>query len=386
MSGNEPAGAAPLIAARIPADGGLPDSRNASDGLLRLRCRAQALDGMQKEAIVDAGGGHAWRLRCDEGPWLNGTDLAPFPLAWFTAGLAGDWIAAIAAEARDRGLAVQRIELDIDKLFSMEGSVLAGTLRATADGIELGVAAQTDASRAELADVVEVALTDRSCAALALRELLPSRFAVQLNGRHLDWPGEIAHTALPVDDPAAVFAGLPTGQPAAPAPVHRQATVESTADSSAAVGLAAEQRRQVRISATAMLRKDGLAEISVCCRRPPGSRFRFLVDTQSADPIGERGPAPLVCLSAGLAFCFLTQLGRYAEICKLPLAACRLVQFTTFREGSPYDPAVLPVDSFVFLDSDAGPEQNLRLVRVGERSCYLHASLRDRVPVRVQLR
>lgn len=385
MSGVEPAGAAPLIAARIPADSGLPDSRDASDGLLRLRCRARALAGMQKEAIVDAGGSHAWRLLCDEGPWLNGTDLAPFPLAWFTAGLAGCWLAAIAAEARERDVALRSLALDIDNRFSMEGSVLSGTLKAAADGVELQLAADADGSREELADIVEVALADRSCAALALRELLPSRFAVQLNGRHLDWPGEIAHTASPVDDPQAAFSELPAGRPVSPAVVVKQADIEAGSDDGGAVGLAAEQKRQVRVATTARLCDDGLAEVSVRCLRPAGSQFGFLLDLQSDDPIGTRGPAPLVCLSAGLAFCFLTQLGRYAEVHKLPLAAYRVVQFTTFREGAPYDPAVLPVDSFVFLDSEAGPEHILDLVRVGERSCYLHATLRERQPVMLRL-
>ena len=40
-------------------------------------------------AIIQNGGaGKVWRVVCDEGPWLNGTDLAPFPLAYLAAGVA----------------------------------------------------------------------------------------------------------------------------------------------------------------------------------------------------------------------------------------------------------------------------------------------------------
>ena len=69
-----------------------------SDALLT---RARALTGMQKEAIVQKGqGGTCWRLLCDEGPWLNGTDLAPFPLGYFAACVAACFMSDILAQAR----------------------------------------------------------------------------------------------------------------------------------------------------------------------------------------------------------------------------------------------------------------------------------------------
>ena len=55
---------------------------------LSLRTTARALEGMQKEAVVAGGiNGTAWRFVCDEGPYLKGTDLAPFPLGFFCAGM-----------------------------------------------------------------------------------------------------------------------------------------------------------------------------------------------------------------------------------------------------------------------------------------------------------
>ena len=52
---------------------------------------ARKLAGHQKEAVVHEGSaGSRWRLASDEGKHLTGTDLAPFPLGFFNAGLHGD--------------------------------------------------------------------------------------------------------------------------------------------------------------------------------------------------------------------------------------------------------------------------------------------------------
>ena len=59
-----------------------PDNRRGD----ALRTWAIFLSGFQKEALVlSARTGRAWRLVSDEGPYLNGHDAAPCPLA-FPAG------------------------------------------------------------------------------------------------------------------------------------------------------------------------------------------------------------------------------------------------------------------------------------------------------------
>ncbi len=62
---------------------------------IALRVQVRALDGMQKEAVVSTNSGNTWRLVSDEGPYLNGTDLAPFPLAFYTAGMQFSFISEI---------------------------------------------------------------------------------------------------------------------------------------------------------------------------------------------------------------------------------------------------------------------------------------------------
>ena len=54
-----------------------------------LRTWVRSLSGFQKEALVrSAKTGDTWRLVSDEGPYLNGHDAAPCPLAFLSTGMA----------------------------------------------------------------------------------------------------------------------------------------------------------------------------------------------------------------------------------------------------------------------------------------------------------
>ena len=58
-----------------------------------LRTRVRTLSGFQKEAVVtSARTGQSWRLVSDEGPYLNGHDAAPCPLAFLTTFPAGSLV------------------------------------------------------------------------------------------------------------------------------------------------------------------------------------------------------------------------------------------------------------------------------------------------------
>ncbi len=57
-----------------------------------VRAAVRALAGMQKEALVASSlTGGVWRLACDEGAYLNGSDEAPCPLAFLTTGLVASY-------------------------------------------------------------------------------------------------------------------------------------------------------------------------------------------------------------------------------------------------------------------------------------------------------
>ena len=56
-----------------------------------IKVEARQMAGHQKEAVVTEGAdASAWRLTSDEGRHLRGTDLAPFPLGFFNAGMQSD--------------------------------------------------------------------------------------------------------------------------------------------------------------------------------------------------------------------------------------------------------------------------------------------------------
>ena len=63
-------------------------ARPERDDRHRVRVWARSLSGMQKEAIVGSSypthPGTLWRLASDEGPYLDGFDAAPCPLAFMT--------------------------------------------------------------------------------------------------------------------------------------------------------------------------------------------------------------------------------------------------------------------------------------------------------------
>ncbi len=226
--------------------------------------------------------------------------------------------------------------------------------------------------------LVAGALRERSVVNRMLAAHLPGRFCLKVNGQTVAWPGDCARALEGVADPVRAFHRLqPTRQTGPFASVIRKDPAASVADGGAAVGLQTEQKRSVHIHSEAHLRADGLKEIAVQCMQPPGSRFVFLSD--EAESAGGQGRAPcgLTYLSAGIAFCFMTQLGRYAQIRKMQLHNYRIVQKTSFGNGG----SMSPVETAVFLDSDDSPENNLLMVQMGEQTCYLHTTLREPVDV-----
>jgi uncharacterized OsmC-like protein len=144
--------------------------------------------------------------------------------------------------------------------------------------------------------------------------------------------------------------------------------------------LQAEQKRLLHVRGICRLRPDGIKACRVQLLRPIGSVFQFLSD----DPAGERAPSGLAYLSAGIAFCFLTQIGRYAHIVKQHLEGYRVVQESGFgRSGA--SGRARPIDTHVCLDL-SGPEDVARtMVKMGEQTCFLHATCRLELEPKLQV-
>jgi len=370
----------PVEPARLDLENLPPD-----DGAMRIRTMARALAGMQKEAIIQHGPtGAVWRVVCDEGPWLNGTDLAPFPLAFFAAGLAASLMSEILGEAGDRGVGIDSLNLVQDNFFTMEGSALRGTMAAGVQPMQVNISLKGNAAAAEFEDIAETALRDRCPAVRCLHEALASGFAIRANDEDLRWPGEAASQLADLAFPARVFDRI---HPASTGGAEIIRKTGSDANANApAVGLKTEQKRIVHVHTEGMIRDDGMKSIKVQCIQPQGSCFQMLSDDSRASGGQERAPDGLAYLAAGVAFCFMTQIGRYAQITRQKLNGYRIIQDTAHRLSRMDKPVPLAVETLLCVDTDEAPEKSIKLVQMGEQTCYVHAAFRSAVETEVSFR
>ena len=365
-----------------------------------VRVWARLLAGMQKEAIVHSTAGGAWRLASDEGPYLDGFDAAPCPLGFMTVGMVSSWMNAVLDAARARGLTVRDLVLAQDNRYTMEGSALNGTMAGGALPVELEVRIDADAGDDALREVVAEAVRGASVHDV-LRRPHVSRFTLAVNGAEAQLGRAARLEGASAADPAAVFSRIEPADPAG-VPVVRLAAVKPVAGVAGGAGtsLRAEQRRQLHLRAVCRRRPDGVKEIEQQLHSPLGSTFRFLSEEPPAE--GGRGAAPSAAsyMAAGVAFCFMTQLGRYAAILGKDLHGYRIVQDTRFparaasaavplsvgaasggSAAAAGDRAVLAgaagaIETHVYLDTREAVDFARRCLDMGEQTCFLHALYR----------
>ena len=347
---------------------------------------ARSLEGMQKEALVLGGGSAAWRMMSDEGPYLEGTDLAPFPLAFFAAGMQFSFLSRLARLAGREGVLFRSARLAQDNFYSMEGSFLRGDARGGARAAELALGLEADAAPAAIARLVELAHRSHPAHAV-MRDPLENTFALDLNGRALPLEGLRPSPRRSSTDPRRTLEDLKP----ADSTEYLSAAIEKVAEArvvhgvegGAGTSLQPEQKRTLHIHGEARLLGALRMETTVQLFKPIGSTFRFLSDESPDSGGAGMAPPPLAYLCAGVAFCYLTQLGRYAHIARLPLDSYAVSQLTTFREGDSSPSSASPFDTQVFLDGELTESEARDLARTGERTCFLHASMRGEFPSRL---
>lgn len=350
---------------------------DVASGHLRQRVATRALAGMQKEALVaESSSDTVWRMVCDEGPYLNGTDLAPPPLAFFSAGMAASLGTGICNAVAGHGKSVRTLQITQDNMYTMEGSAVRGTMLAGALPVELSIAADTDLSETTLREAVLSAIGACPIDHL-MRTALEDTFSLTLNGVAAS-TGTVrpSPNAIP-EDPAALLLhhGPLPGNSGAREIIGKLEATESVFDEDHGAGAAMKdsQKRQLHLRAILEISDDGLFEIRVQIFKPIGSIFRFLAESSAASCEEPRAPHGLTYVSAGIAFCFMTQLGRYAGIMKKKLDAYGIVQDTAFdiENGT-----CLPVDTHSFLTIDDELESAQKIIDMGEQTCFLHGACR----------
>ena len=341
----------------------------AGSGRDVVKVEARQMAGHQKEGVVtDGAQGSAWRLTSDEGVHLKGTDLAPFPLGFFNAGLQGDLYRRVATLAAERGIALDGLEIAVVNHYWLTGSFIHGTGEGHAEPPDIEVRVKSAASKAAVEALVAAALDASPAVALLRTPLTGNTFALYINGRRRQVSGVANSPAADTADPYRVYSK-------APRPLNanrRRDLIEKSGQK--------EQGTPEPASPTVtnkLLRNihglgqplgDGLYRADTWLGMPGTTHYRLVSDE------GGSGAAPsgLALLSAGIAFCYMTQLSRYIENMKMNIRAVRLVQFNPYVAGA--KAAVEPVDTHLFLNGEAGEETHLQLLTIAARTCYLHAA------------
>ncbi|MCM8854794.1 MAG: OsmC family protein [Candidatus Thiodiazotropha sp.] len=364
----------------------LPFEDLASDTEIRVRTVTRAMDGFQKEALVMYGPtGTSWRIVCDEGPWLNGTDLAPFPLAYFTTGLAVSLVSEVQALARQRDIMVRDIKVTVDNYYAMEGSIAKGTMTGSAMPVRVKFDIDADASKGILNELGVLAVTASPAFAI-MSSALNSCFLLSKNGIDVQLDKTISAMGYNVNDPARLFdsvepASMQNFLPDILSKGEDGLMIVTGGSQGSGSGLAMEQKRNLHLRGVCTLRDDGIKETLVQLSKPISGVYRILADESARFGGAERAPGALAYVAAGVSFCFMTQLGRYAHLAKQDLSDYRIVQDTWFSlpsataDGETAAQA-RPVNTHVFIDSSENDDAARKLVAMGEQSCYLHAAYR----------
>lgn len=353
------------------------------------RTLVRTVSGMQKEALVASShSGQTWRLASDEGPYLDGADVAPPPLGYLAAGMVSSYASEIQAVADREGVPLDDVRLVLDNYYAISGSLLQGTMTGSAYPPDLDVVLDSPADPATLERVVETAVAGAPVTGL-LAEGHDSRFRLAHNGTQIAPEGVEALDRTMGPDPAEAFDSLPrTGGGADTELIrHTGRTTEpyEAADDKYtggdAAGYAEEQDRKLHLRAVCTRLDDGVKHIEQKLYSPRGSIFEFRSDEPAGQGGGGRAPDAMSYVAAGLGFCFMTQLGRYAHAVGEELTGYRIAQASHVsagpaREGGDATARALPVETDVFIDTPADAEFTKTALKLSEQTCYLHALCR----------
>ncbi len=348
-----------------------------------IKVEARQMAGHQKEGVAtDGAESSVWRLATDEGRHLKGTDLAPFPLGFFNAGIQVDLAQQIKRLAAERGIVLDGLSLSVVNHYWLTGSFVHGTGEGHAETPDIEIRIDSTAGSNEIASLISAALDASPAVAFLRAALTGNTFALYINGRRRQVEGALNSSAPDAGDPYRTYKS-------APRPLHahaRKDLIVKTGVSEQGPAVPAQasvQGKQLRsIFGEGRLGSDGLLEVETWLGLPGASHFRIVGDAAG----NGAAPSGLALLAAGISFCYMTQLARYIENMKLAINGVRLVQVTPFA-GSANDgtrAAAGAIDTHLFLNGAAPDETHLNLLTIAARTCYLHAA--SKTPTKPNLR
>ncbi|HTE13649.1 MAG TPA: OsmC family protein, partial [Burkholderiales bacterium] len=328
----------------------------------------------QKEAVVSEGShGSSWRMVSDEGVHIKGDDLAPFPLGFFNAGLQADLANRVLALARVQGVVLDGVKINCRTGYSMTGAFFRGDGVGYAEPAKITVALRSAATAATISSLVAAAVR-ASPALAAMSSAVANIFAIYVNGKRrpvTTLPGAGCEDAA---DPLKTYASVPkppTNPNASPDLILKTGQKREGAPTLTAPAATPDQRIVREVAGICRVSSHGETDTDVALQLPGMSHFAIKSDESAAD----RAPSGLALLSAGIAFCYMTQLSRYIDYMKYKIRDIRLVQFNPYT----FDGAlggIEPVATHLFLHGDESDETHEKFMRISAATCFLHATLK----------
>jgi uncharacterized OsmC-like protein len=345
-----------------------------------IKIEARQMAGHQKEAVVAEGAdASSWRLTSDEGRHLRGTDLAPFPLGFFNAGMQSDLFGRIRILAATRDVALDAVEIRVANHYWLTGSFIHGTGEGHAEAPDIDVQVESRAATETVKALVAAAMDASPAIAFLRTPLSGNTFALYVNGRRRNVEGVANSPSADADDPYRVYAQAP--RPLDPKArrdlIEKTGQVEQGTVEPASATVTNKLIRNI-LGEGKSLGRDGMYATDTWLGMPGTSHFRLVSDEGGSDV----APCGLTLLSAGIAFCYMTQLARYIENMKMNIHGVRLVQFNPYLVGP--NAAAGPIDTHLFLNGEAPEETHLQLLTIAARTCYLHAA--SKTPTEPKLR
>lgn len=336
----------------------------------------------QKEAVVEEGrGGPKWRLASDEGVHLKGTDLAPFPLGYYNAGLQADLAGRITRLATARGIALERLAMTLTTAYSLTGSFVQGTGQGVAEGVTIDLDIATGGFGADIAALVRDAVTASPALSMVTSQI-DNTFALYANGRRRNPITLPASAAVNADDPFIKYRELP--RPSAGAGDQSRLVVktgEKQAGEPILAPVSGKVIREVK-GRGELVDARGIYRCKVALNLPASSLFEFTADETGA----ATAPTGLALATAGIAFCYITQISRYIENMKLPIRGVRLVQSSPYGITGDGHGTAAPCDTHLFLNGETDDDTFEMLQRVAANTCYLHQTMIQMPALRVELK
>ena len=361
----------PYPLAFVAADGDTSTTSEHKRENCSFRCEVIGLGRFQKEGLVeDVTTGRIWRLSADEGKYLRGTGLAPAPLMHWAAGLHGDVTSRIAYIANAEALALAELQVTVSQRFASKGSFARGEALGLVFELAWEVNVATDEPEARISSVVNQALRSSPANAAMVTGKM-SRFALYLNGQ------SSPITGLPQSDTPADMDPLLRHR-SHPRPVRAEIAADAVLTTwpganSSSVVLSDDQKETIgwRVQAIGDYNfESGLVTTTVGFPEVAATEQWALL----TDSTNRRAPSPLSYFSIGTAFCYHTQLCRYADVRSMPISAPRLVQTSHFSSNGGEADA-RPFDTHLFLNGEVDDHQANSLLVAAANTCYAHRAL-----------